>query len=286
MKFLLHLFLQEAKGIVKENDSKQNSQTNPKPASKTTLSAKKQSQTKPQAKKNLMTAISPYFDESSEPSTPKKDASKTAITNQKSRTSRKKKLENSPIKNKEITPNTKQESPKQNRITSQRKGRNADNTTSSNRKRGSAGRSIKRKKLNYAESEGESGIESQAESSNEAMHSDDSDFIETPRRSLSAKLSAKAGKSSQKAKRSKLENRKSLVKPYESKLVDKIDDDSDFERTSKPLVRKNSNNNKSSPEPVRVMSSDTDAEEPKQKKKKQNLIKTGILHVFINFLFK
>ena len=124
-------------------------------------------------------------------------------------------------------------------------------------------RSRKRKKVNYKGMDNCSDIET--DDSDFELKTEDSsneeelfeDFEETPRISLSAKLSKKASESSgEKAKKSVMP---SVSRGYAMKLVETIDDDDDFERTSKPVKRRRSSNNRAESPKVKVISSDSES---------------------------
>ena len=124
-------------------------------------------------------------------------------------------------------------------------------------------RSRKRKKVDYTGMDNCSDIET--DDSDFELKTEDSsneeeafeDFEETPRTSLSAKLSKRASESSgEKAKKSVMP---SVSRGYAMKLVETIDDDDDFEKTSKPVKRRRSSNNKAESPKVKVISSDSES---------------------------
>lgn len=83
------------------------------------------------------------------------------------------------------------------------------------------------------------------------------DFVDAPTTSLSGKLSKKASQSSgEKAKKSVMP---SVSRGYAMKLMETIDNDDDFEKTSKPVKRRRSSNNKSESPKVKVISSDSES---------------------------
>ena len=92
-------------------------------------------------------------------------------------------------------------------------------------------------------------------------YSDDDDFIETPKRSLSSKLSHKFKQESD--KRSRKSCMPSVERGYARKLVKTIDDDAKFEKSSKPVKRRRSLNDIRHSPTVQMISSDSESSHDK-----------------------
>ena len=91
--------------------------------------------------------------------------------------------------------------------------------------------------------------------------SDDDDFIETPKRSLSSKLSQRLKQNS--GKRERKSCMPSVERGYARKLVKTIDDEVEFQKTSKPVKRRRSVNDIRHSPNVQVISSDSESSHSK-----------------------
>ena len=126
----------------------------------------------------------------------------------------------------------------------------------------------KRKLINYKETDIEA-TERSSEEGSEAYdvdeggddvddeEEDDDDFMDTPKRSLSSKLSEKAqGRSGKRERKSCMP---SVDRGYARKLVKTINDEAKFEKTSKPVKRRRSLNDIKHSPTVKIISSDSES---------------------------
>ena len=135
----------------------------------------------------------------------------------------------------------------------------------------------KRKTVNYKGMDVETGNDgSNEESFNEEDDEDDlDDFMETPKRSFSSRLSQKVLTNS--GKKTKKSCMPSVEGGYARKLVQAIDDDDEFEKTSKPAKKRRSLNNKRNSPSVQMLSSDSESSHSEDHKSGMKQSQAGVL---------